>query len=105
MQSQLKKGIIEICVLKLISEHHLSGVDIIEQMNHVLSISENTVYPILRRLHAQELLASYKAPSDFGAPRKVYQLTQKGKDHLSSMMHEWQQFLNDVNQILGGSND
>jgi len=50
MTTQLKKGIIELCVLKLISDTPSSGVVIIEKMNRMLKVSENTVYPILRRL-------------------------------------------------------
>lgn len=105
MTSQFKKGIIELCVLKIASQEPLTGVQIIENMKEKLHISENTVYPILRRLTAQQFFTSHLIPSQIGAPKKVYTITEKGKTHLQQNLHEWKDFINNVSNILGGTHE
>jgi PadR family transcriptional regulator PadR len=105
MTTQLKKGIIELCVLKLISDTPSSGVVIIEKMNRMLKVSENTVYPILRRLSEKGLFQTHTEKSDVGAPKKVYTITLEGKKQLENGLHEWKEFMTDVTHILGGNYD
>ena len=102
MTTQFKKGIIELCVLKLVHDQPRSGLQVIELMSQTLNVSENTIYPILRRLTAQQLFKTYTVPSDIGAPKKVYEITLQGKTQLQTSLVEWKDFLSDVSTVLGG---
>lgn len=102
MTTQLKKGIIELCVLKLIADESMSGIYVIERMKELLDVNENTIYPILRRLTHQGLFETHTIKSDIGAPRKVYTITTHGLEHLNHGLKDWKDFMHNVSNILGG---
>jgi len=102
MNTQFKKGIVEMCVLSLVEKKDLYGFEVIEALATAIDVNENTVYPILRRLTAQSLFTTYMEQTSFGAPRKYYHLTDLGKERLQAYRKEWQSFLKGVNKILGG---
>lgn len=102
MNTQFKKGIIELCVLKLVSQKDMYGFEVIESISKEIEVNENTIYPILRRLTNQEYFETYKESMSIGAPRKYYKLTNKGKDHLTASEQEWTSFLESVSRVLGG---
>lgn len=102
MSSQLKKGVVEHCVLKLLSKEDLSTYEIIEKLLEYISVNQNTIYPLLRRLINAELLESYSENSKVGAPRKYFKITTKGVEHLNALDEEWKLFINGVSKILGG---
>ena len=105
MNTQLKKGIIELCVLKLIADEPLSGVSVIEKMKSSLNVNENTIYPILRRLTGQQYFQTHTEKSDIGAPKKVYTITTKGHEHLIQGLSEWKDFIRDVSILLGRNHE
>lgn len=105
MNTQFKKGIIELCVMKLVSNEDASGIDLIEELSNRLDVTENTVYPILRRLTKQGYFKTYKQQSGMGAPRKYYTLTDEGKSQLIVYQDEWASFLEEVTSILGGQDE
>lgn len=105
MSTQFKKGIIELCVLKIISDSPKSAIEVIEQMSERINVNENTIYPILRRLTEQKMFETHKMSSQIGAPKKIYALTETGKEKLKSSLKEWQDFLLDVTTLLGGHYD
>lgn len=105
MNSQFKRGIIEMCVLKMISREDMYGFQLIESISKEVEVNENTVYPILRRLTKQGLFDTYSKSMSVGAPRKYYSLTDTGEDKLSEYELEWRKFLDGVYRILGGSNN
>ena len=102
MNAQFKKGIVEICILKVISDEEMYGFEIIEKLSKRLDINENTIYPILRRLTEQGLFTTYTKESQLGAPRKYYQITTEGVEALKVYQQEWTEFLNNVMAILKG---
>ena len=102
MNTQFKKGIVEMCVLSLMEQKDLYGYEVIETLAKAIDVNENTVYPILRRLTAQSLFNTYVEQTSLGAPRKYYHLTETGKERLYEYKEEWQSFLKGVFQILGG---
>lgn len=102
MNAQFKKGIVEICILKVISDEEMYGFEIIEKLSKRLDINENTIYPILRRLTEQGLFTTYTKESQLGAPRKYYQITAQGVEALRIYQQEWTEFLNNVMAILKG---
>ena len=102
MNTQFKKGILEMCVLYVIKEKDMYGFEVIELLAKAINVNENTVYPILRRLTSQKLFTTYERQTTLGAPRKYYKITQEGLDKLESSLAEWQTFLNGVFKIIGG---
>lgn len=105
MNSQFKRGIIEMCVLKIISRKDMYGFELIENISQEIEVNENTIYPILRRLTKQGLFDTYKESMSIGAPRKYYTLTDTGKDKLKEYEDEWKTFLDSVYRILGGTSN
>lgn len=105
MNTQLKKGILEMCILYVISEHDMYGFEVIERLAEDIDVNENTIYPILRRLTNQELFKTYEKQTTLGAPRKYYQITEQGKFRLNESLNEWKSFLKGVFNIVGGHFD
>ena len=103
MNSQFKKGVIEMCVLKMISREDMYGFQLIESISQEVEVNENTVYPILRRLTQQQLFSTYTETMSVGAPRKYYKITQDGADKLNEYETEWKKFIGSVYRILGGA--
>ena len=103
MNAQFKKGIIELCVLKVISHKDMYGFEVIETLSSELDVNENTIYPILRRLTKQGYFDTYKEVVSVGAPRKYYKLTETGQQQLTLFEREWTDFLASVSRILGGT--
>lgn len=103
MNSQFKRGIIELCVLKVISEEDRSSFEVIESLGKKIDVNENTIYPILRRLTNQNYFETYTKSSTVGAPRKYYKITPLGVEKLEEFQKEWKHFLNNVLTILGGN--
>lgn len=102
MNSQFKKGIIELCVIAVIAKKDMYGYEVIDTISSVLDVNENTIYPILRRLTEQDLLENYMVTTAIGAPRKYYRLTQKGIKRFEELRQEWVSFLGGVVQLIGG---
>jgi PadR family transcriptional regulator PadR len=89
--TQLRKGILEFCVLKVLEDTPLYGYDIVRQLCtlEVLVISEGTIYPILSRLRREGFLTTYLEESPEGPARKYYRLTKRGKETLREMRGVW----------------
>ncbi len=105
MNSQFKRGIIEMCVLKIISRKDMYGFELIDNISQEIEVNENTIYPILRRLTKQGLFDTYTESMSIGAPRKYYTLTELGSIKLNEYEREWKTFLDSVFTILGGPNN
>jgi len=102
LNTQFKKGILDLCILKVVKDQEMYGFEIIDKLSNILDINENTIYPILRRLTEQKLFTTYAKDSPHGAQRKYYKITTKGDEKLSMYIDEWDTFISNVNQILGG---
>lgn len=101
MNAQMKKGVVELCIMKVIEHKKSSAYEILKTMKR-LEVNENTIYPILRRLKGDGYLSQERGNNDIGAPRKYYVLTEKGYDRLKSMYNDWLTFTGTVNEILEG---
>lgn len=104
MITQFKKGVIELCILKIIEEEDLYGFEVINRL-HTLDVNDNTIYPILRRLTNQGYFDTYLKESSQGAARKYYKITTEGKKQLKKSKQEWFDFVSNVDHILGGDKD
>lgn len=88
MNVQLKKGIVEVCVLASLRREPSYGYKIIDDISELIEISESTLYPILRRLEANNLLETYT--KDFnGRVRKYYKITRAGEKRIKEFLEEW----------------
>ena len=101
--TQLRKGILEFCVLNVLEDEPLYGYDIVRQLRtlDVLIISEGTIYPVLSRLRKEGLLKTFLKESREGPARKYYQLTDSGKDMLTRMRGVWNSMTDGVRNAGG----
>ncbi len=100
MNTQFKKGVLELCVLALLNKQDRYGYELVQRISTQIEITEGSVYPLLRRLKKEGYLTTYLQESTEGPPRKYYQLTDQGKSHLFNLYREWKQFADGVSQIL-----
>jgi len=98
VDTQLKKGVLELCVLALLSKRECYGYEIVNMVS--LSMSEGTVYPLLRRLKKDGLLTTYIKESKEGPARKYYRITAKGLEECKILKNEWRVFSKKVNRFL-----
>lgn len=88
MNVQIKKGIVEVCVLASLRREPSYGYKIINDISELIEISESTLYPILRRLEAQDMLRTFS--KDFnGRVRKYYEITHLGEKRIRDFIDEW----------------
>jgi len=100
MNSQFKKGIIELCVLKELLLEDKYGYSVIDSISKHINVNDNTIYPILRRLTQEGYFETYLVESNQGAARKYYKTTKKGFEYYFKLRDEWDQFIGGVYQIL-----
>lgn len=103
VQVQLKKGVLELCVLALLSRGDTYGYEIASRLAKGIGMGEGTVYPLMRRMQADGLVETYLAESPSGPPRKYYKLSAAGRASLSTQSAEWAAFSKAVNDILGST--
>ena len=103
VQVQLKKGVLELCVLALLSRGDAYAYDIASRLAKGIGIGEGTIYPLMRRMQTDGLVETYLVESTSGPPRKYYKLTDRGCESFSSQKSEWADFSAAVNDILGGA--
>ncbi len=88
----MKKGVLEMCILGIISKGEVYTSEIIEQLKSTkLILVEGTLYPLLNRLKNAGLLTYVWKESDAGPPRKYYQITEDGRIFLNALMEDWNQ--------------
>ena len=92
MDIQLKRGLLDICVLAAIKNEDSYGYQIIKDMKPYVDISESTLYPILRRLEAAELLTVRSAEHN-GRLRKYYRITEAGLTRIETFKAEWAEII------------
>lgn len=92
MDGQLKRGLLEVCVLAAIKTGDSYGYQIIKDMKPYLALSESTLYTVLKRLEAAELLTVRTAEHN-GRLRKYYHITEAGRQRLEEFKVEWKEIL------------
>jgi PadR family transcriptional regulator, regulatory protein PadR len=101
LQVQLKKGVLEMCVLALLSKGDNYAYEIASQMAEAVGMGEGTIYPLMRRMQNDDLVTTYLQESASGPPRKYYKLTKAGAAALTAQRAEWDAFEAAVAKILG----
>jgi PadR family transcriptional regulator PadR len=100
-KAQMRKGVLEYCILCIISNKAVYPGDIVEKLKDAdLLVVEGTLYPLLTRLKNMELLSYEWQESTQGPPRKYYSLTQKGKLFLNELHVTWNELKNSVNKSI-----
>jgi len=100
-KAQMRKGILELCVLSIIAEKEAYPSDIITRLKQAeLIVVEGTLYPLLTRLKNSDLLNYNWRESSSGPPRKYYHLTDEGQDFLKNLKSTWKQLTKAVNQSI-----
>ena len=99
-KAQMRKGILEFCILSLISSREMYVSDLIEELKKgKLDVVEGTLYPLLTRLKNADFLSDRWEESTGGPPRKYYQITEKGRKFLAELQNTWNELTESVNQI------
>ena len=99
MDIQLKRGLLDVCVLTAIKTEDSYGYQIIKDMKPYVEISESTLYPILRRLEANDLLTVRTAEYN-GRLRKYYHITPQGLARIETFKEEWAELLSIYQYIV-----
>ena len=92
MDIQLKRGLLDVCVLAAIKNKDSYGYQIIKDMKPYVQISESTLYPILRRLEAAKLL-TVRSQEHNGRLRKYYRITPLGVERIGAFKEDWKEIL------------
>jgi len=99
-QSQMRKGILEYCILSILDKKEAYPSEILERLDLAqLKVVEGTIYPLLTRLKNMQLLEYRWAESTSGPPRKYYTITEEGKAFLSELERTWTELQQAVSHI------
>jgi PadR family transcriptional regulator PadR len=103
LQVQLRKGVLELCVLALLSQEDSYAYELASRLAKEVGMGEGTIYPLMRRLQDDGLVRTYLVESPSGPSRKYYQLTASGRGAFTAQKSEWLEFVAAINRTLGGS--
>ncbi|MEG1562963.1 MAG: PadR family transcriptional regulator [Bacteroides sp.] len=100
VKSQMRKGMLEYCIVLLLHKELAYASDIIQKLKEAkLIVVEGTLYPLLTRLKNEELLSYEWVESSQGPPRKYYKLTEKGEEFLRELESSWKELNETVDHI------
>lgn len=99
--TEMLKGVLEGCVLEIISRNETYGYEITRQLNALgfTDVVEGTVYTILIRLEKSQLVDTTKKPSDMGPPRKFFALNDEGREELQKFWGKWEFVSSKMNEL------
>ncbi|MBQ6453739.1 MAG: PadR family transcriptional regulator [Coriobacteriales bacterium] len=105
MNSQFKKGVLELMVLKTVRRRDVYGYELVETIRQAIDVNEGTIYPLLKRLTNEHYFETYLRESPEGPPRKYYHITAAGILQLDALEREWDEFHNSVCEFLKEMNE
>ena len=105
MNTQYKKGVLDLCVLSLLHKRDCYGYEISDYLSNHIDIADGTVYPLLRKLKADGLLTTYLQEESGGPPRKYYKLTDLGRKTYRNDRAEYLKFAKTVEKLLEDENN
>jgi PadR family transcriptional regulator PadR len=102
--TQLRKGVLELCILNVIGRSRVYGYDIVRQLRGIdaLVVREGTIYPILSRLKRDGLVRTSLEESPAGPARKYYELTRRGQQLLDEMNSYWDTLSRGMSDLRNG---
>ena len=107
MDTQIKKGLLDLCVLSFLIDKDRYGYEIVQSISKSIEVSEGTIYPILRRLSKEGYFETYIVESNEGPARKYYRITALGIEFYKKQLNSWEKLKNGMDSILkrGENND
>lgn len=102
------RGTLEYCILLMLDKKVRYGYEILQELDKypIISSTESTVYPLLRRLQKDSYLSSaWKDSAEGLPPRKYYSLTPEGREYLNAITSEWENLLNTISVLRGDNTD
>ena len=104
-KAQMRKGILELCILSILADERKYATEIIEHLKDAkMIVVEGTLYPLLARLRSAKFLTYEWEESKVGPPRKYYIITDEGKAFLSELTTGWNDLQQAVNQLTNTLN-
>ena len=100
MNSQFKKGVLELIVLLSVDSKDMYGYELVLEVSKVVDVNEGTIYPLLKRLTNENYFETYLQESTEGPSRKYYKITVLGKKRLQELKETWTEFSNSVNNFI-----
>ena len=104
MDAQMKKGLLDACVLSVLKHEDMYGYKLTQKITGLLAVSESALYPVLRRLEAQDFLETYSMEYS-GRLRKYYRITSSGIIRLNELIQELRDLRQVLDHIIGGAGD
>ncbi len=100
MNTQFKKGVLELIVLKSVMNKDMYGYELVEEVSKVVDVNEGTIYPLLKRLTNDHHFETYLKETTEGPPRKYYHITASGILYAEESEKEWSEFSKKVSEFL-----
>lgn len=101
MTFQLGSSLLDACVLAILHKEDTYGYKLTQEVKEIVTVSESTLYPVLRRLTKDGYLGTYDK-EHMGRNRRYYQLTDAGKVKYEEFLRDWKEFSNKIDDILEG---
>ena len=101
MDAQMKRGMIEVCILSLLTRGDSYGYQLIKDIEPIMEVSESTLYPVLRRLETARCLTVYSVEHN-SRLRKYYAITDTGRQRIADFLTEWADVKKVYDFIAGG---
>lgn len=100
IEIQLKKGVLGLCVLALLSRADSYAYEIASRLSDAIDMGEGTIYPLMRRMQSEGLVETYLVESSAGPSRKYYRLSDAGRAALAVQTADWKTFTDAVDAVL-----
>lgn len=100
INTQFKKGVLELLILVMVSKKDMYGYELVEAVSKIVDVNEGTIYPILKRLTNESYFETYTKESTEGPIRKYYHITATGKIVMDASLEEWKKFSESVNNFI-----
>lgn len=105
MSIQIKKGVLELCVLTVLDESDFYGYELVSKISENIEISTGTIYPLLKKLKDEGYVTTYLEESQQGPSRKYYKITNTGKKEKEKQLKEWMDLVKGVDKIITKLNE
>ena len=100
MNSQYKKGVLELIVLLSVNRQDMYGYELVKVVSEAVDVNEGTIYPLLKRMTNEKYFETYLRESTEGPPRKYSKLTALGKERKDALEREWREFVQAIDAFI-----
>ena len=105
MNTQFKKGVLELIVLLSINKKDMYGYELILEVSKIVDVNDGTIYPLLKRLTNEKYAETYLVESKEGPSRKYYRITDLGRKRMNNQKNIWLEFQNSVDKFIKENSD